>query len=218
MTNHTSPLKPGEIRRYATRGGKAFQVMHVSQGAFTQAKGPDGVICTLMGEDAALMTYAEAIADAEALEMREQDTVVRRGEEDGPRGIIKAVYEFNEYGRPAGAVALVSFEGGAPLAVNARNLALAPERPADETTDAMLAEDLARPLRDAVRRYVPGGGSQFLDELVARAEDASAILEQIRDLADAADARRESESRYDREGCILQDLIKGLRNIAGYKP
>ncbi len=217
MTDHSYPLKPGEIRRHTTRGGKTFQVMHVSNGSFTQASGPDGVICTLMGEHAALQAYAEAIEAAEALEIQVDDVVVRRGEEDGPRGVILEAHAVTEFGAVPGLFVLVSFNGMSRTAMDARRLVRV-EPVTEESADAQLAEDLARPLRDAVRRYVPGGGECLLDELVARAEDASRLLEQIREIADRADVRIESESRHDSDRYNLEDTLKALRNLAGYTP
>lgn len=215
-TTHDTPLKPGEIRIHTTRGGKGFRVMHTGNGAFTQARGPEGVICTLMSEHAALEAYAAAIEAAEALEVAVDDIVVRRGEENGPRGEVLEAHDVTDP-TGVGRYILVSFSGMSPVALDARTVRRV-EPAEDAGLDALLADELARPLRDAVRRHVAGGGEQFLDALVARAEDAHEILAKVRELAERAETRIGSEHRHDSDRYNLEDLIKGLRDLAGYEP
>lgn len=216
-TTHDTPLKPGEIRIHTTRGGKGFRVMHTGNGAFTQARGPEGVICTLMSEHAALEAYAAAIEAAEALEIAVDDIVVRRGEENGPRGEVLEAHDVTEYGAggsDTGRFLLVSFSGMSPVALDAR--AVRRVEPAEDAgLDALLADELARPLRDAVRRYVPGGGAQFLDALVERAEDAAILAERVKALCDRAESATPGAITAAEHWTVLEDLIQGLREAIG---
>ncbi|MET0426642.1 MAG: hypothetical protein ABW046_22435 [Actinoplanes sp.] len=67
--NHRAPLAPGEIRTHVV-GDRAFQVMHVAGGSFTQAsvrgKGPSTVLATSRFETVAVNVYANAIEQAES--------------------------------------------------------------------------------------------------------------------------------------------------------
>lgn len=68
--SHRSPLAPGEIRTHVV-GDRAFQVMHVAGGSFTQASvntAPYGrtVLCTDTSADVAVKAYADAIEQAES--------------------------------------------------------------------------------------------------------------------------------------------------------
>jgi hypothetical protein len=71
MTNHRAPLAPGEIRSHVV-GNRAFQVMHVAGGSYTQASyrdgvdGPTKVLGTHMFERDAVNAYADAIEQAES--------------------------------------------------------------------------------------------------------------------------------------------------------
>lgn len=69
MTDHSTPLQPGEVRTH-TVDGQTFQVMHTGNGMYTQASvrdgGPTRVLGTMPIESEALRIYADAIAQAEA--------------------------------------------------------------------------------------------------------------------------------------------------------
>jgi hypothetical protein len=69
QSEHRSPLAPGEIRTHIV-GDRAFQVMHVAGGSFTQAsvrgKGPSTVLCTDVAAAVAVKAYADAIEQAES--------------------------------------------------------------------------------------------------------------------------------------------------------
>ena len=102
-----APLAPGEIRTYVV-GNRAFRVMHVAGGSFTQASfregvdGPSVVLATDRFADVAVRAYAEAIEQAES------DAIDALDDADGPSfdasgayldGESKSLVELlNEYG------------------------------------------------------------------------------------------------------------------------
>ena len=186
-TTHDTPLKPGEIRVHTTRGGKGFRVMHTGNGAFTQARGPEGVICTLMSEHAALEAYAAAIEAAEALEIAVDDIVVRRGEENGPRGEVLEAHDVTDP-TGVGRYILVSFSGMSPVALDART----------------------------VRRVEPAEDAG-LDALVERAEDAAILAEKVKALCDRAASATPGAITAAEHWTVLEDLIQGLREAIGEK-
>lgn len=67
----------------------------------------------------------------------------------------------------------------------------------------MTPEELAEPLRHAVRTYVPGGGEQFLDQLVDLAKGGEILA-----LVDAAETKLNDDG--DRQ-LILEALIDNIR-------
>lgn len=73
-----------------------------------------------------------------------------------------------------------------------------------------VAEELAAPLRDAVRRHVAGGGEQFLDQLVALADAAPLNAHVVRALLDEAAADQlEGVEAF----LILKDLRRSLEHL-----
>ena len=206
MGEHSKPLKPGEKRTHRTPGGAEFSIMHVANGSFVQVRHEFGVITTTPNEDEALFVYEQAIIATEAEELQEGDEVVRRGEEDGPRG--KILYIIPVQNAVNGAkFCRVSFAGLAGISIDARQLRKA--GPAPTYTD-LLAEELAMPLWDAVRRHVPGGASR-LGELIHRAQKNDAWRDSIGRAVERAEEYLGDETA-DRQD-IATALITSIREL-----
>lgn len=75
----------------------------------------------------------------------------------------------------------------------------------------MTPDEMAEPLRHAVRTYVPGGGEQLLDQLVDLAKGGEILA-----LVDAAESALNDE-RADRQ-LILEQLIDDVRRALRPEP
>lgn len=99
---HRRPLAPGEIRSYVV-GDRAFRVMHVAGGSFTQVTARDGidgatrVLATCRFGDAAVRAYAEAIEQAES------DAIERTHAEARVENLVRSrrTGQFANYGDQA---------------------------------------------------------------------------------------------------------------------
>ncbi len=213
------PLTAAEgFQRHRVIGDTKVSVAFIGNGSFyhVRVSRPNRTPLTRNHdhEADALANFARYVRDiwAQANILQPGDEVIRTAEPDGPRGIVEGfqpgangMWAIVRWGRSLNAY-------GSPVST----LSKAPAVQSD--IDGLMAEELARPLRDAVRAHVAGGGERFLDELVSRAEDASMLLEQIQTLADAAEADSRGALGEAEQWSVLETLLSGLRNMAGYKP